>query len=85
MSSPVGDEVLKAEDVEQADGQVGGLGAVSQVLIDDAVDFLNDPYEELVVDGLRVGTVINIQNSNSSGGFTVKWDGRLPYRAQGWF
>lgn len=57
MSSPVADEVLKAKDVQQAGGQVGGLGALSQVLIDDTVDFLNDPYEQLVVDGLRGDTV----------------------------
>lgn len=45
MSKPVCVEVLKAKDVKQADGQAGRLGAVGQLLIDDTVDFLNDPYE----------------------------------------
>lgn len=52
-SWPVADEVLKAKDIEQADGQEGGFGVFNQPLIDDTVDFPNDPYEQLVVDCLR--------------------------------
>ena len=51
-SLPVCFEVLKTKDIEQADGQEGGFGAFGQLLIDDIVDFLNDPYEQLVVDCL---------------------------------
>lgn len=43
MSLPVYVEVLKAEDIKQADGQEGGFGAFGHLLIGDAVDFLNDP------------------------------------------
>lgn len=52
MSRPVCVEVLKAKDIEQADGQEG-FGAFGQPLIDDTVDFLNNPFEQLIVDCLR--------------------------------
>lgn len=55
ISWPVCEEVLEAKYVEQADGQKGGFGALGQFLIDDVVDFFNDPNEQLVVDRLRDG------------------------------
>lgn len=60
MSTPICVEVLKAKDVKQANGQIGRLGAVGQLLIDDTVDFFNDPYEQFVVDSLTVKTQITI-------------------------
>lgn len=51
-SRPVCSEVLKAEYVQQADGQVGGSGFAAQLLVDGAVDVPNDPYKQLVVDCL---------------------------------
>lgn len=53
MSWPVCFEVLKAKDIKQADGQEGGFGAFGHPLIDDTVDFPNDPYEQLIVDCLK--------------------------------
>lgn len=52
-SWPVSVEVLEAKDVKQADGQVGWFGVAGQLLVDDTVDFLNNPYEQLIVDRLR--------------------------------
>lgn len=54
-------EVLKAKYVEQTDGQEGGFGVLVQLLIGDVVDFLNDPYEQLVVDRLRDETHITVK------------------------
>lgn len=53
MSGPVYVEVLKAEDIKQADGQEGGFGAFGQLLIGDTIDFPNDPQEQLIVDCLK--------------------------------
>lgn len=50
---PVCAEVLKAKYVEQADGQKGGLWVFGELLIDDIVDFFNDPNEQFVVNRLR--------------------------------
>lgn len=57
MSTPVCVKVLKAKDVKQTDGQTFGFGAVGQLLVDDTVDFPNDPYEQLIVDSLRISKI----------------------------
>lgn len=68
MSWPVCVEVLKAKDIKQADGQEGGFGAFGQPLIDDTVDFPNDPYEQLIVDCLKdqKQVTFNLSVSNQS-------------------
>lgn len=53
MYAPVCVEVLKAKNVKQTDGQTVGFGPLGQLLMDDTVDFPHDPYEQLIVDGLR--------------------------------
>lgn len=58
---PVCVEVLKAKDVQQADGQEGGSGAFGQPLVDDGVYFLNDPYEQLIVDCLKDQPQITVE------------------------
>lgn len=57
-SSPVCVEVLKTKDIQQTDGQEGGLGAVCQSFGDDAVDFSHNPNEQLVVDRLKDPTQV---------------------------
>lgn len=50
---PVRLEVLKTKDVKQTNGQEGQFRAAGHLLIYDTVDFLNNPREQLIVDGLR--------------------------------
>lgn len=54
---PVSVEILESEYVKQADrqqGGFGGMGGFAQIVVDDAVDFPNNPYEEFIVDCLEL-------------------------------
>lgn len=52
-------EILKSEDVQQADGQQGGPGGLGQVPVDDAVDCPNNPDEEFIVNCLELNHTFN--------------------------
>lgn len=51
--APVCAEVLKAKDIQKADGQEERFDAFLQTFVDDAVDFPHDPNKQLVVDCLK--------------------------------
>lgn len=51
--SPVCAKVLKAKDIQQADGQEERFDAFRQTFVDDAVDFPHDPNKQFVVDRLK--------------------------------
>lgn len=50
--SPVVGEVLKAEDVQQADGASHGLGLCGWRFVDGSVDLVHDPNEQPAVNSL---------------------------------